>query len=71
MIIFKTLIFLFALTFTIMLIEDAIEHIILHLKKDKMALHNEYTWGFMETFDGLLMFLTIVFWTGFYLINQL
>jgi len=66
----KTVLFVLALAFTTALIEDAIEKIILHNKRDGDELHMTYTHGLLSTFDGTLWILSIVFWTGFYLINQ-
>lgn len=71
MIAIKTIIFILALFFTIALIEDAIEKIILHNKQDGNELHYLYTTGLLSTFDITLWVLSCVLWTGFYLINQL
>lgn len=66
----KTTLFILALFFTMALVEDAIEKIILHKKKDGDELHVLYTSGMLFTFDKTLWGLSIAFWTGFYLINQ-
>lgn len=70
MIAIETILFFFALAFTTALIEDAIEKIILHNKRDGDELHMTYTHGLLSTFDRTLWGLSILFWTGFYLINQ-
>lgn len=71
MIAIKTIIFFLALWMTIALIEDAIEKIILHCKKDKDELHLSYTQGYLSTFDITSWVLSVVLWTSFYLVNQL
>ena len=71
LLIIKTALFFFALCVTIAFIEDAIEKIILHSKRDVDDLHLSYTRGFLSTFDGWLWGLTCLFWTGFYVLSQL
>jgi len=66
----KTILFVSALAITMALIEDAIEKIILHSKRDGDELHMTYTYGLLSTFNGTLWVLSILFWGGFYLINQ-
>ncbi len=69
MIALKILIFASALIVTILLIEDAIERIILHSKKDFDMLHAEYIAGILETINGGLLIWAIILWTTFYCIN--
>jgi len=67
----KIAIFFVSLGVTFGFIEDVIERIIGHLKQDKDEYHMNYTTGHLITFDFRSGFLTIILWTGFYLINQL
>jgi hypothetical protein len=67
----KIIFFFLGLWSTISLIEDAIEKIIIHTKQDGLELHQLYTHGLLSTFNVTIWILSMVFWTGFYLVNQL
>jgi hypothetical protein len=70
MIAIKTALFFLSLTATLYLIEDAIEQIIINSKKDPDMFRAEYVYGLSNTFSGKLLFITLLFWTLFYLANQ-
>ena len=71
MIAIKTMIFFITIWITFAFIEDIIEKIILYNKLDGDELHSLYTTGLLSTFNRPLCGLTIIFWTLFYLLNQL
>jgi hypothetical protein len=71
MIAIKVIIFFLAMWLTFAFIEDVIEKIILHNKKDADELDVLYTTGILSTFDGFLWICVLVIWTAFYFVNQL
>lgn len=70
MIAIKVIVFFLALWLTLAFIEDIIEKIIIHNKKDGDELHTLYTSGLLSTFDSFLWLCVLVLWTAFYFINQ-
>ena len=64
MIAIKTIIFFFALIISVFTLEDFVEKILAHLKKSEEEYHVLYT-------SGLIITLSILLWTTFYLLNQL
>jgi len=71
MIVIKTIVFFLALWLTLAFIEDVIEKIIMHNKKEGDELHLLYTSGLLSTFDGFLWVCVMMFWSAFYFINQI
>jgi len=69
MVIYKTIIFFFALAVSVFAIEDFIEKMIGHLKCDKDEYYILYTTGLIETINLPLTILGVLLWTGLYLIN--
>ena len=70
MIAIKTIFFFLSLLMTLFFLEDAIEKILVHSKKEGPKLTAEYTVGLLDTFSGTLMFFMVLFWTVFYLLHQ-
>ena len=71
MIYLKVIVFFFALAMTIVFIEDAIERIILNSKREYNEYHCAYTQGRTALFTGWSGILSILGWTGLYLLNLL
>ena len=71
MIAIKTLIFFFALVATVSAIESFVEKIIGHSKQGKDEYHMLYTTGLISTIDFWSTLISILLWSGLYLINQL
>lgn len=71
MIVIKVIIFFLALWTTINMIEEVMQKYLLSSKESQDDLHYNYTHGYMETFGFWNTALTILFWTGFYLVNLL
>jgi len=70
MIAVKTLLFFFALIATVMAIEDFVEMIIAHSKKDEEEYHHLYTHGLIHTLDFATTLISIMLWSIFYILNQ-
>ena len=71
MIALKTILFCLALWTSISAVEDFVERVILHSKKDADTYRDTYTRGLISTLGFWSTFLAILFWTGLYLVNQL
>ena len=71
MIAIKTLIFFFALIASVVAIEDFIEKIIGHSKQGKDEYHMLYTTGLIGTLDFWSTLISILLWTGFYVLSQI
>jgi len=71
MIALKVLLFFFGLCATVSAIEGFVEKMIAHLKKTEEGYHHLYTYGLISTIDFWPTLLSILFWSGLYLINQL
>lgn len=71
MIALKVLLFFFGLVATISAIKGFIEKLVSHTKKSEEEYHELYTRGIIDTVDFWPTLLSILFWSGFYLINQL
>lgn len=71
MIAIKVVLFFFAFICSFLCVEDFIEKIIGHLKKSEEEYHELYIRGLIETLSFWPTLLTVLFWTGFYFVNQL
>ena len=71
MIVIKSLLFFFGLILSLVMIEDFIEKVIAHLKEGKDEYHMLYTTGLIHTLPFWPTLLSVLFWSGLYLLNQL
>lgn len=71
MIAIKTLIFFFALVATVSALEDFVEKIIGHSKKTEEEYHHLYTHGLIGTLHFWSTLISIILWSGLYLLNQM
>jgi hypothetical protein len=67
----KALVFMVSLLLTAIVIDDIIDNIILYLKMEKDMYMLERLGGNTKIFPVGLSIFTIVFWTGFYILNLL
>ena len=71
MIAIKVMLFFFALCATVLSIEEFVEKLIGHLKRSEEEYHILYTTGMISTIDFWPTLLSVLFWSGLYLLNQL
>ena len=71
MIALKVLLFFFGLVATIKAIEGFVEKVIIYSKQSEEEYRHLYGHGLIDTIDFWPTFLSILCWSGLYLVNQL